>query len=75
MSLSHFVSRAKQSGHLHEEHLIVPEFRQLLERRIEALDVTAARNDVSRFVKDDEVLKIWSLDYFYVLAKRMHITA
>jgi len=75
MSLSHFVSRAKQSGHLHEEHLTVPEFRHLLERRIEALDVTAARNDVSRFVKDDEVLKIWSRDYFHELAKRMHITA
>ncbi|MCW8795799.1 MAG: nucleotidyl transferase AbiEii/AbiGii toxin family protein [Chlorobium sp.] len=75
MSLSHFISRAQQSGYLQEEHLTIPEIRQLLERRIEALDVTAARNDVSRFVKDVEVLKIWSRDYFHVLAKRMHITA
>ena len=64
MSLSHFISRAQQSGHLHEEHLTVPKFRQLLERHIESLDVIAASNDVSRFVMDADVLKIWSRDYF-----------
>ncbi|RDD30785.1 hypothetical protein CR161_08750 [Prosthecochloris sp. ZM] len=50
MSLFHFISRAQQSGHLQEEHLTVPQFRQLLECHIESLDVIAASNDVSRFV-------------------------
>ncbi len=74
MRLSHFVIRAEQSGKLHEEYLAEPEFRQLLHQRIEALDVAAARNDVSRFVKDVEALKIWSRNYFHELAKRMQIT-
>ena len=74
MNLSHFISRAMQSGNLHEEHLSEPEFRQLLYQRIDALDVAAAKNDVSRFVKDVEALKIWSRDYFHELAKRMQIT-
>jgi len=43
MSLSHFISRAKQSGHLQDEHLSEPEFRQLLQQRIESLDVELPR--------------------------------
>ncbi len=75
MSLSHFISRAKQSGNLQEEHLTEPEFRQLLHQRIDSLDVAAARKDVSRFVKDVEALKIWSREYFHEVAKRMQISA
>lgn len=74
MNISHFVVRAKQSGNFLGENLTEPDFRQLLHQRIDALDVVAARNDVSRFVKDVEALKIWSRDYFHELAKRMHIT-
>ena len=74
MNLSHFGIRAKQSGNLQGENLTEPDFRQLLHQRIDALDVVPARNDVSRFVKDVEALKIWSRDYFHELAKRMHIT-
>lgn len=72
MNLSHFVVRARQSGNLQGENLTEPDFRQLLHRRIDTFDVAAARNDVSRFVKDVEALKIWSRDYFHELAKRMH---
>ena len=75
MNLSHFVVRAKQSGNFQGENLTEPDFRQLLHQRIDALDVVAARNDVSRFVKDVEALKIWSRDYFHELAKHMQITA
>ena len=32
------------------------------------LYVNAVRKDVSRFVKDAEALKIWSLDYFHEVA-------
>ena len=42
---------------------------------MDSLDVAAARNDVSRFVKDVEALKIWSLDDFHEVAKRMQISA
>ena len=67
--------RAKQSGHLQEENILEQEFRNLLERRIDALDVAAAVSDVARFVKDIEALKIWSRDYFMELAQRVSIKA
>jgi predicted nucleotidyltransferase component of viral defense system len=73
MNLSHFIVRARQSGHLLEDHPSEKEFREFLDRRIEVLDVGAAMKDVSRFVKDVEALKIWSRDYFHELAKRMRI--
>lgn len=56
MSLSHFIICAMQSGRLQNEHLTEPEFRQLLHQRIDALDLDAAKTDVSRFVKDVEAL-------------------
>lgn len=73
MNLSHFTDRAKQSGHLQEENISEQEFRKLLGRRIDALDVAAAVSDVARFVKDMEALKIWSRDYFRELAQRVSI--
>jgi hypothetical protein len=75
MNLSHFTDRAKQSGHLQEENISEQEFRNLLERRIDALDVASAVSDVARFVKDMEALKIWSRDYFRELAQRVSIKA
>ncbi|NTV02040.1 MAG: nucleotidyl transferase AbiEii/AbiGii toxin family protein [Chlorobiaceae bacterium] len=71
MNLSHFVIRARQSGHLHEEIFSEPGFRDLLKRRIDALDVAAAVNDVARFVKDLDALNIWSREYFRELVLRM----
>jgi hypothetical protein len=72
--MSHFIIRAKKSGHLKAEILTVEEFRNLLEGRIEALDVAEAVKDVSRFLKDSDALKIWSKDYFHELAMRIQIT-
>jgi predicted nucleotidyltransferase component of viral defense system len=73
MNLSHFIVRAMQSGHLHEERLSEQDFRNLLVRRIDALDVAAALKDVSRFVKDVDALKIWSREYFKDLAQRISV--
>ena len=72
LNLEHFIIRARQSGHL-EGSLSVADFRQLLESRIDALDVTAAFDEVSRFVNNPEALKIWSRDYFKELAQRIDV--
>ncbi|WP_233120927.1 nucleotidyl transferase AbiEii/AbiGii toxin family protein [Chlorobium sp. KB01] len=74
LNLSHFIIRARQSGHLRDENLSEAEFRTLLENRIDALNVAAAVNDVSRFVKDAGALNIWSQNYFKELVHRMSIS-
>ncbi|NTW52552.1 MAG: nucleotidyl transferase AbiEii/AbiGii toxin family protein [Chlorobiaceae bacterium] len=73
LNLSHFIVRAIQSGHLKDENLSEQQFRTLLDRRVEALDVAAAVNDVSRFVKDVGVLKIWSPEYLKELSQRIRV--
>jgi hypothetical protein len=73
LDLAHFINRAFQSGHLKEAHLSELNFRQLLNNRIELFDVASARKDVSVFMKDAEVLKIWSRDYFRHLAEQMTV--
>ena len=71
LNLSHFVSRAQQSGHLMESQLSEQDFRQQLKERIDSLDVTLAKSDVSRFVGNADALKIWSPQYFHQLAQRI----
>ncbi len=71
LNLSHFVSRAQQSGHLIESQLSEQDFRQQLKERIDSLDVTLAKSDVSRFVGNADALKIWSPQYFHQLAQRI----
>lgn len=72
VNLAHFIIRAEQCGHL-AGSLSADELRRLLERRIDSLDVAAAVNEVSRFVKDSAVLNIWSRDYFRELVTRLRI--
>ncbi len=74
LHLSHFVSRAIQSGHLKGRQLKEDDFRLHLQRRIESLDVPLAVNDVMRFVSDTAALKIWSQEYFHQLAQRLIVT-
>ena len=71
LNLSHFVSRAQQSGHFVESQLSEQDFRQQLKERIDSLDVTLAQSDVSRFVGNADALKIWSREYFHQLAQRI----
>jgi len=74
LNLSHFIIRATQSGHVQHENLSEAAFRQLLDQRIETLDVAAAITDVSSFVKEPEALNIWSRDYFHQLLAKMIIS-
>jgi predicted nucleotidyltransferase component of viral defense system len=74
LNLSHFVSRAQQSGYLMESQLSEHDFRRQLKERIDSLDVTLAMRDVSRFVGNADVLKIWSREYFHHLAERIIIS-
>ncbi|MCG8343663.1 MAG: nucleotidyl transferase AbiEii/AbiGii toxin family protein [Chlorobiales bacterium] len=75
LNLSHFLIRAKQSGHLQNDALSEPEFRQMLQQRIDGLNVSAAVKDISRFVKDAEALNIWSREYFKDLLQMLKITS
>jgi hypothetical protein len=70
--LSHFLIRARQSGHLpQEESLNLMSLHELLHEKIEQLDISQAKSDVEPFIDKQDRLKIWSRDYFHQLADRL----
>jgi len=63
-----FLERAQQSGHIQADTLEPAQFSDLLRERIGRLDVDSAREDVVRFIREPDQLKIWSRDYFLQLS-------
>jgi predicted nucleotidyltransferase component of viral defense system len=73
-SLAHFKARLIQTGQLDgQASFTEKEARELLSRRIEALDIEAAKRDVRPFLtlKDADQLNIWSRVFFLDLAARV----
>ena len=71
LNLLHFAERARQSGDLQTEHLDSAIFLEMLQSHVKSLNVSSAIDDVVRYLRDPESLKIWSADYFLHLSKLM----
>jgi len=68
LNLQHFLERARQSGDIEADTLEPAQFLDLLHDRIQRLDVDSAREDIVRFIREPDQLKIWSRDYFLQLS-------
>jgi len=74
LHLAHLEQRMRQSGDWEEkEHLAPEEFRKLLIRSIDALDVNLARKEVEPFIKNPQNLTLWSHEFFYDVASRIQL--
>ena len=73
LHLRHFLLRAQDSGDWQKETITVEEFRQLLDARIDAVDMDKVKADISRFISDRKRLEIWSAKYFHDLAGHLKI--
>jgi predicted nucleotidyltransferase component of viral defense system len=74
LDLSHLEARMRQSGHYTEDTpLGETALLQLLQQRIEGLDIGAARNDVERFLPDPSTVEVWSRDFFSDIARRIEV--
>ncbi|MDD2732657.1 MAG: nucleotidyl transferase AbiEii/AbiGii toxin family protein [Desulfuromonadaceae bacterium] len=72
LNLAHLEQRMRQTGHWSGEITLSPTaFRDLLFDGIDRLDVKQARKDVAPFVKDQQVLALWSHDFFRDVASRI----
>ena len=75
LNLEHLTTRAQESGNLDADTSFTKEsLFQLLEEKIETLDIEMVKVDIRRFIKDDQVLDIWSTEYFMSLAKMVKIS-
>lgn len=75
LHLMHLEARMVQSGHKDWEGSLTPEiFHKLLAKRIEALDVAAAKDDIVRFLSDPQSISIWSKEFFAAVADKAGFT-
>lgn len=73
--LIHLQERMRQLGHWEQDRpLTEKDLRELLNQRIESLDVKAAQVDISRFLKDPWKVEQWSTAYFHESAKLLKIS-
>ena len=73
LDLSHFLTRAQDSGDWKEETISEKEFRELLSQKIDTVNMEFVKRDVIRFIKDPEQLDIWSSTYFHDLVSHLQI--
>jgi len=73
LNLKHFLLRARDSGDWPKETITEPEFRELLDNRIDAVNLDRVKADISRFIPHPSVIDIWSARYFHDLAKQLKI--
>jgi len=73
LDLSHFLTRAKDSGDWKEETISEKEFRELLSQKIDTVNMEYVKRDVIRFIKEPKQLDIWSAKYFHDLVSKLQL--
>jgi hypothetical protein len=72
LHLRHLEERMRQSGHWSAtDALTETAFRDLLDARIEWLDVDLARTEVQPFLRNPDSVSVWSKEFFRAAAARM----
>lgn len=74
LDLNHFYSRAKDTGDWEEKQINTEQVKKLILEKIDSVSFDNIREDVVRFIKDDDKLKIWSPDYFRDLVEKMRFS-
>lgn len=72
LHLFHLESRLKQARFITEDVSLTPEvFSKLYLEKVENLDIDSAKTDVVHFIRDHQVLEIWSKPYFVELLSKI----
>ena len=66
LNLHYLEQRMVQSGHLKKSSpLTRQDLIQLLQQKIDTLDIASAKADIINFIKSPSQVEIWSKDFFY----------
>ncbi|MBO9153066.1 nucleotidyl transferase AbiEii/AbiGii toxin family protein [Chitinophaga sp. GCM10012297] len=74
LNLHHFLLRAQDTGDWPAGEITGEQVLQLLKEKIAAVSFDAIREDIVRFIPDENVLDIWSPQYFNALADKIKFT-
>ncbi|PKR82331.1 hypothetical protein CW751_00890 [Brumimicrobium salinarum] len=72
LDVNHFCSRAKESGDWLENTITSEDIRELLIEKIDAVSFSSIKEDVVRFIENENQLNIWSPTYFKDLIEKMN---
>ena len=73
LNLHHFALRAKDSGDWNRNDITEREFRDVLSKKIDSVNMKYVKDDIKRFIKDQGRLEIWSPKYFHDLVTHLKI--
>ncbi|MCF6172968.1 MAG: nucleotidyl transferase AbiEii/AbiGii toxin family protein [Campylobacteraceae bacterium] len=71
LNLEHLGQRMIESGDLKQQPLTKEMFLELLNTKIDSLNIEQAINEVRPFVKDQSLFDFWSKEYFKLLASKI----
>jgi predicted nucleotidyltransferase component of viral defense system len=71
LNMHHFLQRAKETNDWQEDQITQDQIMQLLIEKIESVAFDSVKEDVVRFIADDQKLAIWSSNYFKDLIQKM----
>jgi predicted nucleotidyltransferase component of viral defense system len=74
LHLHHFLLRAQDSGDWTQPSITESEFIELVKSRIDTVSFENIKDDIVRFIPDENVLDIWSPAYFKALADKFKFT-
>lgn len=71
LNLGHLLFRSLDSGDWKEKSMTQEAFLTILQKKIKSVSFKSIREDVVRFIPDDQVIEIWSPEYFSDLTQKI----
>ena len=71
LDVNHFLTRAKDTNDWQDDSISNEQIMELLDTKIESVSFSNIKEDVVRFIQNDDVLNIWSPEYFKDLIEKI----
>jgi predicted nucleotidyltransferase component of viral defense system len=71
LDVNHFLARAKDTNDWQDDRISNEQIIELLDTKIKSVSLSSIKEDVVRFIKNDDVLNIWSPEYFKDLIEKI----
>jgi len=71
MEFMNYSTKAKDKNDWQEDTISTDQIIELLDMKIKSVSFSSIKEDVVRFIKNDDVLSIWSPEYFKNLIEKI----
>jgi predicted nucleotidyltransferase component of viral defense system len=71
LDVNHFLARAKDTNDWQDDRISNEQIIELFDTKIKSVSFSSIKEDVVRFIKNDDVLNIWSPEYFKDLLEKI----